>query len=96
VASNFSSFAAMRAGFSFSCYLESGSGWYHASFYPESSEGWNTIRLDKAEFGTEGRPTVGAKSVILRISAWRASLWTRVSVAGPAPDGALGAMPLWR
>ncbi len=55
----------------FSLYLQSGEGWYHATFYPESSGDWNTITLDKAAFGTEGKPAGWGQIRTLRLSAWR-------------------------
>lgn len=56
----------------FSCYLQSGEGWYHATFYPEYTNDWNTIRLDKSAFGIEGKPAGWGKIRTIRISAWRA------------------------
>ncbi len=47
---------------SFSIYFQSGEGWYHATFYPESSTDWNTITIDKTEAGVEGKPPAGAGS----------------------------------
>ena len=35
----------------FSIYFQSGEGWYHATFFPESSTAWNTIEIDKTEIG---------------------------------------------
>ena len=55
----------------FSLYLESGAGWYHATFFPESVTAWNTISLDKAAFGTEGKPAGWGKIQTIRLSAWR-------------------------
>ena len=55
----------------FSVYFQSGEGWYHATFYPESSNDWNTIVLDKSAFGIEGQPAGWGKIRTLRLSAWR-------------------------
>ena len=55
----------------FSLYLQSGEGWYHAAFYPEATNAWNLIRLDKAAFGTEGRPAGWGQIRTVRLSAWR-------------------------
>src|ERR1035438_14239 len=40
----------------FSIYFQSGEGWYHAAFFPESSTAWNTIEIDKPEMKSEGKP----------------------------------------
>lgn len=55
----------------FSFYLQSGEGWYHAAFYPESTQDWNTVTLDKAAFGLEGTPAGWGQIRAIRISAWR-------------------------
>ena len=55
----------------FSLYFQSGAGWYHAAFYPESSTGWNTIQIDKAHTSTEGKPAGWGQITALRLSAWR-------------------------
>ncbi len=55
----------------FSFYLQSGEGWYHATFYPESANDWNVVTLTKSMFGTEGKPAGWGKIRTLRISAWR-------------------------
>ena len=55
----------------FSLYFQSGAGWYHAAFYPESSTGWNTIQIDKAQTSTEGKPAGWGQITALRLSAWR-------------------------
>ena len=56
---------------SFSIYFQSGEGWYHAAFYPESSAGWNTITIDKGEAGLEDKPAGWGQIKTIRISAWR-------------------------
>jgi hypothetical protein len=38
----------------FSIYFQSGEGWYHAAFFPESATGWNTISIDKTEMTAVG------------------------------------------
>ncbi len=55
----------------FSFYLQSGGGWFHASFYPEVTNAWQVIRLDKSAFGVEGQPGGWGQIRALRISAWR-------------------------
>jgi uncharacterized lipoprotein YddW (UPF0748 family) len=55
---------------SFSLYLQSGKGWYHASFYPDLP-GWNTIVIDKAGAHVEGQPDGWASIQTIRLSAWR-------------------------
>jgi uncharacterized lipoprotein YddW (UPF0748 family) len=55
----------------FSLYFQSGDGWYHGTFFPESSTGWNTIVIDKAEMTAEGKPAGWSQIKNLRISAWR-------------------------
>ncbi len=55
----------------FSIYLQSGEGWYHATFFPESSAGWNTIEVDKTEMTTEGKPAGWSQIKTIRVSAWR-------------------------
>lgn len=55
----------------FSIYFQSGAGWYHANFYPETSNTWNTITIDKATTGAEGKPAGWGQISTIRISAWR-------------------------
>ena len=55
----------------FSIYCQSGEGWYHATFFPESSTDWNLIEIDKAEMQAEGKPAGWAQIKTIRISAWR-------------------------
>jgi uncharacterized lipoprotein YddW (UPF0748 family) len=55
----------------FSIYFQSGEGWYHAVFYPESATGWNTISIDKTEMTTEGKPAGWGQIKAVRVSAWR-------------------------
>jgi uncharacterized lipoprotein YddW (UPF0748 family) len=55
----------------FSLYCQSGNGWYHATFFPESTAGWNTITIDKADMSIEGQPAGWANIKAIRISAWR-------------------------
>jgi len=60
----------------FSIYLQSGEGWYHATFFPESSAGWNTIEINKTEMTSEGKPAGWSQIKTVRISAWR---WKDIS-----------------
>ena len=55
----------------FSIYFQSGEGWYHAAFFPESAGGWNTIQIDKTEMKPEGKPAGWGQIRTVRISAWR-------------------------
>lgn len=54
-----------------SLYLQSGNGWYHATFYPEATNAWNHITLDKATMTTEGEPAGWGQIKTVRLSAWR-------------------------
>lgn len=54
----------------FSLYFQSGDGWYHASFYPESGVDWSVITLDKSAFRSEGQPAGWGKIRTIRLSAW--------------------------
>lgn len=56
---------------SFSIYFESGQGWYHATFFPESATGWETITIDKTDTTIEGKPAGWGQVRTIRISAWR-------------------------
>ncbi|MCX6925610.1 MAG: family 10 glycosylhydrolase, partial [Verrucomicrobia bacterium] len=55
----------------FSIYFQSGEGWYHATYFPESVTGWNTIRINKAATQTEGKPAGWGSIKAIRISAWK-------------------------
>ena len=55
----------------FSIYFQSGEGWYHATFFPESATGWNTIWINKAATQTEGSPAGWGNIKAIRVSAWR-------------------------
>jgi len=55
----------------FSLYFESGSGWYSASFFPEQTNAWNVITIDKAATKTEGKPAGWGQIKTIRLSAWR-------------------------
>lgn len=75
----------------FSIYFESGDGWYHASFAPESTTAWNTILIDKAAAQTEGKPAGWAKVRTIRISAWRGGdADTEIMISNMARVGVLG------
>jgi len=54
-----------------SLYLQSGNGWYHTSFYPEATNAWTHITLDKAAMTTEGEPAGWGQIKTIRVSAWR-------------------------
>jgi uncharacterized lipoprotein YddW (UPF0748 family) len=55
----------------FSLYFQSGEGWYHATFFPESPTDWNTILIDKAGMTVEGTPAGWSRISAIRVSAWR-------------------------
>ena len=55
----------------FSLYFESGTGWYSTSFFPELTNGWNVITIDKVATKTEGKPGGWGQIKTIRISAWR-------------------------
>jgi uncharacterized lipoprotein YddW (UPF0748 family) len=55
----------------FAIYFQSGEGWYQATFFPERSEGWNTVEVDKADMKPEGKPAGWDQIKTIRISAWR-------------------------
>ncbi len=55
----------------FSLYFQSGGGWYHGMFYPETAAGWNTIELSKASMVVEGTPAGWGRISAIRLSAWR-------------------------
>lgn len=55
----------------FSIYFQSGEGWYQAAFFPEQTNAWNTITIDKAAMALEGKPGGWDRIRTIRISAWR-------------------------
>ena len=55
----------------FSLYFQSGEGWYHTAFFPESATDWETIEIDKSKMTSEGKPAGWNKIKTIRISAWR-------------------------
>ncbi len=57
----------------FSIYFQSGEGWYHGTFFPELTNGWNIISIDKIQTSAEGKPGGWEHIQTLRISAWRGS-----------------------
>jgi len=76
----------------FSLYFQSGAGWYHASFYPESSTDWNTITILKSETSVEGKPDGWGQIQTIRLSAWRGrDADTEFFVADLRQVGVLGA-----
>ena len=75
----------------FSLYFQSGEGWYHASFFPETTNAWDTITLDKSAFSSEGQPAGWGKIRTLRLSAWRgADVSTEFFLRDFRLTGALG------
>ncbi|HEY5913899.1 MAG TPA: family 10 glycosylhydrolase [Verrucomicrobiae bacterium] len=75
----------------FSLYFQSGDGWYHGSFYPESASGWSTISLNKADMTVEGQPAGWGQIRTIRISAWRGQdINTEFYLSDLRRTGALG------
>jgi uncharacterized lipoprotein YddW (UPF0748 family) len=75
----------------FSIYFQSGEGWYHFTFFPETSGDWNTIAFDKANVTVEGRPAGWGRISTIRISAWRAKdVDTEFLLGGIRKIGVLG------
>ena len=76
----------------FSIYFQSGEGWYHATFFPESAIGWNTIRINKAATQIEGQPAGWGSIKAIRISAWRGkAVNTEFYLSDIRQVGAIGA-----
>ncbi len=57
----------------FNIYFQSGDGWYHSIFFPESLTNWNTVVIDKSSMKVEGKPAGWGQIKTIRISAWRSS-----------------------
>ncbi|MBI5381203.1 MAG: family 10 glycosylhydrolase [Opitutae bacterium] len=55
----------------FRIYLQSGEGWYAASFQPELENAWHTITVPKSALKPEGRPAGWDRITTVRLSAWR-------------------------
>lgn len=55
----------------FTLYMRSGKGWYRAEFFPETTNAWCSITINKADAQQEGTPAGWGKIDLLRISAWR-------------------------
>ena len=55
----------------FSLYLQSGGGWYAATFAPERRDGWSAITIRKEDTRMEGTPAGWGQISTIRISAWR-------------------------
>ena len=76
---------------SFSCYLQSGKGWYHGTFAPRYAKGWNRIVISRARMKGDGKPGPWANIDRLRISAWRGSdVDTTIHLRNIRPVGVLG------
>ncbi len=75
----------------FNIYFQSGNGWYSAAFFPESTNAWNTITIDKASTRAEGSPAGWSSIRTIRISAWKGrSENTEFYVSGIRGIGVLG------
>ena len=61
----------LRPFTAFSCYFQSGKGWYHGTFSPEQSGVWQRVVVRKAETHVEDSPTGWGEISHLRISGWR-------------------------
>ena len=55
----------------FSFFFQSGGGWYSASFFPESTNGWCTVTVNKSATRIEGQPAGWGRITTIRVSAWR-------------------------
>jgi uncharacterized lipoprotein YddW (UPF0748 family) len=55
----------------FSFFFQSDGGWYSASFYPEATNKWCTVTVNKTATRVEGRPAGWHRITGLRVSAWR-------------------------
>ncbi len=55
----------------FSFYMQSGGGWYSASFAPAEKGRWCTVLIDKEDTGIEGSPAGWGRIGTVRVSAWR-------------------------
>jgi uncharacterized lipoprotein YddW (UPF0748 family) len=55
----------------FSIYFQTGAGWFHSAFFPESNGSWRKIRVPKREMSGEGQPGGWHEVKTIRISAWR-------------------------
>ncbi len=55
----------------FAIYFQGENGWYTGSFFPERTDGWNTISIQKSDFQKEGEPGGWDKLRTVRISAWK-------------------------
>ena len=76
----------------FSLYLQSGEGWYHATFFPELTEDWERITLDKSTFGREGKPAGWGQIRTIRLSVWRGGEQdTEIRLRSLRVSGKLGA-----
>lgn len=73
---------------SFSCYLHSGGGWYHASFAPLYNGKWFRASVHKERCAQEGRCSGWGQIDTIRISGWRAGTNdTRCLVRNISPIG---------
>lgn len=76
----------------FSLYFQSGEGWYHASFFPETTNGWKLVTIDKADTAVEGKPSGWGAIKALRLSAWRGrGVNTEFFISDIRKAGVLGA-----
>jgi uncharacterized lipoprotein YddW (UPF0748 family) len=76
----------------FAIYFQSGSGWYQATFFPESSKTWSTIVIPRSEMKSEGAPAGWNHIKTVRISAWRSKdATTEFFVKDLRQTGVLGA-----
>ncbi len=80
---------------SFTCYLQSGNGWYSAPFAPEENMKWARVRIPKVQFRAEGAVEGWEKITTMRICGWRAGTnatlcaIANVAMAGGTPDVAI-------
>jgi uncharacterized lipoprotein YddW (UPF0748 family) len=75
----------------FSIYFQSGGGWFHGMFYPETAGAWNIIEVSKASMVVEGTPAGWGRISTIRLSAWRGQdANTEVFVRDLRKTGVLG------
>ena len=76
---------------SFSLYLHSGDGWYHAAFSPHYQNGWNRLTLTRAQMKPDGKPGPWGAIDKVRLSAWRGgNTDTTLYLRNLRPVGVLG------
>ncbi len=76
----------------FNIYFQSGDGWYHSIFFPDSLTNWHTVVINKSSMKVEGKPAGWGQIKTIRISAWRANdVNTEFYLSDLRKSGELGA-----